>query len=96
VNALVFHVAAQCGKGASPTPRLLSTRIIDNQTDSITEGPERQQDIERCMYRIPPRMSEYTEATVRITFTTPKTSTAMPMAAKALLYHTRHSAGFVQ
>jgi hypothetical protein len=48
------------------------------------------------MHLFPPRMSKDTEATLRVTFTMPKTFTAMPMAAKTLAYHTQHSADFEQ
>jgi hypothetical protein len=82
----------------TPTPRLLPTGIIDTlyTTDSMTGGSGRQQDLDRRMRLFPPRVSKDTEATLRVTFTMPKTFTAMPMAAKTLAYHTQHSAGFEQ
>jgi hypothetical protein len=98
VNASGLRVAVRCGVSASPTPRPLPTRITDNlyTTDSVSGGPGRQQGLDRHMHLLPPRMSEYTEATLRITFTMPKTFTAMRMAASILAYHTQHLAGFVQ
>ena len=98
LNALGLHVAARCGKVASPTPRLLPTRIIDNlyTTDSIIGGPGRQQDFDRYMHHFPLRMSPYTEATLPIILTTPKTSTTMLMAAKILPYHIQIPISFLQ
>ena len=92
VNASGLHVAARCGQGASPTV------IIDNlyTTDSVTGGLGRQQGLDRRMHLLRPRVSEYIEAAVRVTFTMPRTFTAMPMAPGILAYHTQHSAGFEQ
>jgi len=72
--------------------------MIDNlyTTDAIIGGQRRQQDLDGRMHLLPPCVSEYTEATLRITFTMPKTSMTMPMAAKTLAYHIQHPTGFVQ